>query len=1265
MSSVIGTMEAYLRLNISDFETNLQRAREQVASVSAGFDTLTAVGDKIAGVGTKLTTGLTLPIVGIGTAAVKTTADFDATMSKVSAISGATGSDLDALRAKAKEMGESTKFSATESAQAFTYMSMAGWKTGDMLDGISGIMNLAAADGLDLATTSDIVTDALTAFGLTASDSGHFADVLATASSNANTNVSMLGESFKYVAPVAGAMGYSVEDVSKALGLMANAGIKGSQSGTALRTMMTNMVKPTDAAQVAMDKYGLSLTNADGTMKSYGEVMDMLRTQLGGLDEATQAQVATTIFGKEAMSGALAIINASEQDYKKLGDAIAGADGTAQRMADTMNDNLLGQLTLLKSQLESVAIQIGEILVPILRKMLTHVSTWIEKFSELFKSHGELIITIAAVVAAIGPLLIGIGKVISAIGTMGSTLSNLKTMMTAAGGASKVFTTVLSGITGPVLAVVAAIGVLVAAFKHLWDTNEEFRTAITNIWNGIVEKFQSFTQGIVDRLNSLGFEFSDITDVLKTIWEEFCNFLAPAFEGTFQMISDILGTALDVLTGLFDVFAGLFTGDWDMMWTGVKEVFSGIWEGIQNLLSTYLEMLKNTADVVLGWFGTNWDEVWTSIKTFFIDTWNSISTFWTDIFNTIQTTAVTIWTAISTFFTIALNNIREFFTSIWNGISNFFTNTWNNISTFFTNTVNSIQQTAITVWTSISNFFTLILTNIKSTVSTVWESIKTNISTVVNAIKTIVQSWLNTLWEIIKNIFYVIVVEIDATWQNIKNIITTAITTIKDTLTTIWNAIKDMITTVITNIKTIITNVFEAIREFLNGNTEAAKQHLITAWLAIKNTINSIVNTVKTIITTVFEAIKTNVTTIINAVYNFISTTFQAIKGAIVNITNAISSHISTTFTTIKSTVTSITTNVKETLTNLWTNIKTNVSNLVDSLKTGVTNGFNNMKDRISLVSDITKSTLSTTWENIKSDVSSKVDSLKQNASNSFNNMKDRISMTMDIARSSAVSLAEKMRSEMSTKWDNLKSNTSSAFDNIKSTMSNKLSEAKSSVTSKCSEILNGMKNVFSNIHSIFSGIGRNVIEGIKSGISGAVSGLYSSIKSALSGLVDRAKSALGIHSPSRVFADSIGKFIPSGIAAGIEENESSAQKAISEMADQLVNQANELDGMTINSSLATSLSSLPFETIQDNLIRLVQSLMSTMTLNSYPLAFAGMGNLTSKQISTNGATNTDLGNTIIIEQIVVRDDNDLNTITRGLYDKNDRSLRALGRRTK
>lgn len=298
---------------------------------------------------------------------IDTYKDFEAAMSQVKAVSGATGSEFDKLTAKAKEMGATTKFTATQSAEAFNYMAMAGWDSQQMLDGIEGILNLAAASGEDLGTTSDIVTDALTAFGLKASDAAHFSDVLAQSAASANTNVSMMGESFKYVAPIAGAMKYSVEDTSLALGLMANASVKGSMAGTSLKTALANMAAPTDKMATAMKKYGISLTDSNGNMKTLKGVLDNLRSSLGGLSETEKTAAASTIFGKEAMSGMLAIINATESDYNKLADSINNADGAASRMSDTMLDNLEGSITLLQSAMDGVKISFGERLSPYVR----------------------------------------------------------------------------------------------------------------------------------------------------------------------------------------------------------------------------------------------------------------------------------------------------------------------------------------------------------------------------------------------------------------------------------------------------------------------------------------------------------------------------------------------------------------------------------------------------------------------------------------------------------------------------------------------------------------------------------------------------------------------------------------------------------------------------------------------------------------------------------------------------------------------------------
>lgn len=345
-------------------ETSMQKLNQKFGSFGGALETL---GGKMTSAGTKITvleTAAGGAAVALGTQAVKAGASFEAEMSKVSAISGSTGNDLKVLTDKAKEMGKKTKFSATESAEAFEYMAMAGWKTDGMLNGIEGIMNLAAASGEDLATTSDIVTDALTAFGLSASDSAEFSDVLAAASSNANTNVSMMGDTFKYVAPVAGALGYSVQDTAIAVGLMANSGIKASQAGTSLRAILSRLAKPTDQVQTAMDELGISLTDSNGNMKSMRQVMEDMRNGFSGLTKDQQANYAATIGGQEAMSGLLAIVNASEEDFNKLTTAIDNSSGTCQDMADTMLQKLSGQFTILKSQIEGINVNVFEQMEP-------------------------------------------------------------------------------------------------------------------------------------------------------------------------------------------------------------------------------------------------------------------------------------------------------------------------------------------------------------------------------------------------------------------------------------------------------------------------------------------------------------------------------------------------------------------------------------------------------------------------------------------------------------------------------------------------------------------------------------------------------------------------------------------------------------------------------------------------------------------------------------------------------------------------------------
>ena len=681
-----------LQREIVETEQKLKSLEEQAKASGTALQDIAAKGEKLKTVGDNITNvgqkfmPVTLGVVGLGTAAVKTAADFDTAMSKVAAVSGATGSELDALREKAREMGSKTKFSASEAAEAMNYMAMAGWKTSDMLEGIEGVMNLAAASGEDLATTSDIVTDALTAFGLSASDSGHFADILAAASSNANTNVSMMGETFKYCAPIAGALGFSAEDTAEAIGLMANAGIKGSQAGTALRTIMNNLSGDVTVCGSAIGEVTIATTNADGSMRDLSDILADCRTAFSGLTESEKAQAAESLVGKNAMSGFLALMNAGEADINKLSSAIDNCDGCAAGMAETMNDNLAGQLTILKSQLQELAISFGELLMPAIRTIVG----WIQKFVDWLNSMDEgtrkVIVTIALVAAAIGPVLIIVGKVISAVGTIMTLVPKLAGVINAAKGVFAAFNAVCAA--NPYVLIIAAIVALVAAFIYLWNNCEEFRQFWIDLWEGIKE-------------------------IAIAVWEALKEFFKAAWEA-------IKSTA-------------------ETVWNAISSFFTGLWEGIKNIFTTVVNAIST--------FLTN---AWNAIKNTVTTVFNAIKTFFTTIWNGIKSVITTVVTAISTFLSTAWNGIKTAITTVLNAIKSVVTTVWNGIKTTITNIVNGIKNAVTTAWNNIksavsnaanaiknavSNAFNAMLNGIKNVCGNIYGAVKSGFDKAINFVK--------------------------------------------------------------------------------------------------------------------------------------------------------------------------------------------------------------------------------------------------------------------------------------------------------------------------------------------------------------------------------------------------------------------------------------------------------------------------------------------------------------------------------------------------
>ena len=852
MAVNMGTAIAYLELDTSKFSKGFvsayndlkvfgdksATAEQKVNGLSSAFKTT----------GGLLSKNVTLPIVGVGAAAVKTATDFEAGMSEVKAISGATGSEFDALRDKAIEMGAKTKFSASDSADAFKYMAMAGWDASQMMDGIAGIMDLAAASGEDLATTSDIVTDALTAFGLQASDSAHFADVLAQASSKSNTNVGLMGETFKYVAPVAGALGYSIEDTAVAIGLMANSGIKGSQAGTALRSTITRLAKPVGEAKDAVEELKISITNTDGTMKPLSQTMVELREKFAGLTEEQKAQYAAMLAGQEGMSGLLAIVNASDEDFQKLTDEINNANGAAEDMASVMMDNTAGAVEQLKGVLESAGILIVEELTPYIRKLAEWITGLVEKFNSLSEEEQDQIVKFGLILAAIGPVLLILAKVISVVSTVvkafklfGTTMTTVKTsidlvkagytgLATQMGGIPKLVAGISTGFGGmlaPIAAVIAIVAVLVGAFVTLWKTNEEFRDNMVGIWNSIKESINNFFDGVVERINALGFDFENITEVIKTVWFALCDVLAPVFEGAFNTIAIVLDGVFNQILSVMDIFIGLFTGNWEQLGEGVKGVVSGIVETFANLGSNILGVIGDIGAEILNKLG--FEKAAEGFQNFF----DTLS----DLFGQIPELLSSAIDTIVSFFTETIPNA---FNSAIEAVQGFV----DNIIEFFTVTVPEAFNSAIEAVQgfvdNIIEFFTV----------TVPEAFSTFVNeTIPNAINSIVQ-WFEQLPYMIGyaigeliGYFYLFATNL-LTWitTELPLIIEGIIQWFAQLPSRIWEWLTGVVTNVINWGVEMYNNAVLAASNFVNGVIEWISQLPSRIWAWLTSTVSNVIS---------------------------------------------------------------------------------------------------------------------------------------------------------------------------------------------------------------------------------------------------------------------------------------------------------------------------------------------------------------------------------------------------------------------------------------
>lgn len=647
-----------LQREIIETENELKSLEEQanqsvtaLQKISATGTKFQEVGGKIEGVG-KAILPVSAAVTGIGVAGLKVASDFEKAMSGVQAITGATGEDFEKLRETAVNLGASTSFSSGEVAVAMTEMAKAGWSTTQIIDGMSGVLDATAASGENLGSVATIVADAITGFGLSAKDSATVADLMTQAANSGTIGIGDLGESYKYIAPMAQSMGLSIQDVTTALSAMSMAGIKGSQAGTSLRTVLANMAKPSNTVAAAMDELGISITNSDGSFKSLDEMVNLMRTSFSGLTDDQKAYYATALAGKEGMSGLLSLLNLSQSEYDKLSESMNNCSGIAGQTASVMQDNLQSKIEQLGGALESLAIKLSDHVIPFLTGLVEKITAAVDAFANMNPAVQKAVLVVGGIIAVAGPLLIIIGKVISAVGTIMTIVPKIAGVINTVKTAFAALNVTM--LANPIVLIIAAISALVAAFIYLWNTNEDFRQFWINLWENIKE-------------------------VAIAVWNAIKEFFVTVWEGIKSVAETV--------------------------WNGLRNFFTGLWESIKNIFTTVVTAIS-----------TFLSTAWNTIKTVVTTVFTAIQTFFTTVWNTISTIVTTVVTAIQTFLTTAWNAIKTAITTVVNGIKNTIATVWNNIKSTVSTVVNSIKTVVGSAFSAMWNGIKSTISGIYNTI---------------------------------------------------------------------------------------------------------------------------------------------------------------------------------------------------------------------------------------------------------------------------------------------------------------------------------------------------------------------------------------------------------------------------------------------------------------------------------------------------------------------------------------------------------------------
>ena len=748
--------------NLRSLETQANQSATALQKIAATGDKLKTVGDNISSAGEKMLPA-TAAVAGLGTAAVTTAANFESSMSQVQATMGITKDSMSTVNGQsvntmntlselAKKMGSETAFSASECAEALNYLALAGYDTDQMCNTLPTVLNLAAAGGIDLASASDMVTDAMSALGMGVDEAETMVDQMAKTASSTNTSVAQLGEGILTIGATAKSVKGGTAELNTALGILANNGIKGAEGGTHLRNIILSLQNPTDKAADTMEALGLQVYDSQGNMRSMNDILGDLNKSMEGMTSEEKANIVSKIFNKTDLSSVNALLANTGDTWDDLQQSITNSGGAAQQMADTQLDNLQGQLTILKSALEGLAISFGELLMPAIKSIVTAVQDFVDKLNSMDEGTKKVIVTIALIVAAIGPVLIVIGKVISAVGTIMTIVPKIAGVINTVKTAFMALNTTM--LANPIFLIIAAIAALVAAFIYLWNNCDGFRQFWIDLWENVKQ-------------------------VAITVWN--------AIKAFFSQV-----------------------------WEAIKTIFSTVFEVIKTLVTTYFNLYKTIIETVINVIKTVITTVWNAIKGVFTTVFNVIKTIVTTYFNIYKTIIQTVLTVIQTVITTVWNTIKTVVTTVMNAIKTVFTTIWNAIKTIIGAVVSGIKALITGDFQGVKNAITTIMNTIKSTISTIWNTIKSTISTVLGAIKNAVTSVFSGIVNAIKNAMSNVLNAVKNGFSNVKNHITglasQAVTWGKDLVMGIVNGIKSCIGAVGDAVK----SVADKIKSFLH-----------------------------------------------------------------------------------------------------------------------------------------------------------------------------------------------------------------------------------------------------------------------------------------------------------------------------------------------------------------------------------------------------------------------------------------------------------------